>query len=435
MSTSLPTFPSPKGAETVESPPGSGELGLETPVSELLEPEIEPPPSPDPTPHDPSSQETQAPPGGGWFRRGFWWVLNGFFSASEWVFGLASVIFGLAILAAIPIIQFLSLGYLLESSGRIARTGRFMSGFIGVRFAARAGGVFLCSWLLLLPLRYLSDVAFTASIIDPEGPKAARLRLLVLVLTVILGFHLVLAVSRGGKIRYFLWPFNFLWAIKEIRKGGAYTRARDATWDTVMGLRLPYYFWLGLRGFAGALFWLIFPVGLLAMGHLPTPIAPLFGFAGAFWLAITVQYLPILQTRMAAQNRFAALFEWREARYVYGRAPWAISFATVLILFSSIPLYLLKIEVIPSEALWLPTLFFMAFIFPARYLMGWAIGRGLKRLTKRHWFFRWTGRLPLLPAALFYVLFVFLSQYTSWNGILAMFEQHAFLLPVPFFGM
>jgi hypothetical protein len=33
------------------------------------------------------------------------------------------------------------------------------------------------------------------------------------------------------------------------------------------------------------------------------------------------------------------------------------------------------------------------------------------------------------------VLFVFLSQYISWSGIIGLYEQHAFLLPVPYVGM
>ena len=64
-----------------------------------------------------------------------------------------------------------------------------------------------------------------------------------------------------------------------------------------------------------------------------------------------------------------------------------------------------------------------------------ALGRADRRPTPRHWFFRWTGRLPLLPVALFYVLVVFFTQYTSWNGVWSLYEQHAFLAPVPFFGM
>ena len=99
------------------------------------------------------------------------------------------------------------------------------------------------------------------------------------------------------------------------------------------------------------------------------------------------------------------------------------------------PLYLLKIEIIPREAAWLPSLVFIVFIFPARLLTGWALGRAGRRLTPRHWFFRWTGRLPLLPAVAFYVLIVFFSQYTSWNGVWSLYEQHAFLVPAPFIGL
>ena len=33
-----------------------------------------------------------------------------------------------------------------------------------------------------------------------------------------------------------------------------------------------------------------------------------------------------------------------------------------------------------------------------------------------------------------YVLIVFLAQYTSWGGAWDLYEQHAFLLPVPFLG-
>ncbi|MFT6621598.1 MAG: hypothetical protein ACJASX_004518, partial [Limisphaerales bacterium] len=60
-------------------------------------------------------------------------------SATEWVFGMATIIVGLAIAAVIPIVNFISLGYLLEVSGRVARTGRFTEGFIGARPAAMLG--------------------------------------------------------------------------------------------------------------------------------------------------------------------------------------------------------------------------------------------------------------------------------------------------------
>ena len=105
----------------------------------------------------------------------------------------------------------------------------------------------------------------------------------------------------------------------------------------------------------------------------------------------------------------------------------------VTLLFA-LPLYLFKIEIVPEEAAWLPGLIFIAFIYPARLLTGWSMGRAARRRVPRHWFFRWTGRLPLLPAAGIYVVIVFFAQYTSWNGVWSLYEQHAFLLPAPFFG-
>jgi len=367
----------------------------------------------------------------GLFKRFFFWTLL----KIEWVFGLMSMILALAILAAIPGLQFLSLGYMLESSTRVAKSGRIQDGFIGIRTAARLGGSVLAIWLLLLPLRYLSNVAFTAQIINPDGRNAAKLRFWVLILTILLGVHIVFALARGGRLRHFFWPLNFLIVYRQFKLGGAYAKARDATWDFLLGLRLPHYFWLGLRGFLAAFLWLIIPATLLAFGQVKTPIAPLVGILGALLLAIVVLHLPLLQTQMAIENRFAAAFDWRGVRRAFNRAPWACSLALVLTLIFALPLYFLKIEVIPQEALWLPTLVFILFIFPTRLITGWAMWRTKVRETARHWFFRWTGRLPLLPAVLIYLLFVFFSQYTSWNGIASLYEQHAFLLPVPFFGL
>ena len=363
------------------------------------------------------------------------WIFFQILSGLDWLFGLAAMMCALAVLAALPLFQFLSLGYMLESAARVARSGRIRDGFIGIRTASKAGKAVAAIWILLLPLRYLSDVAFTAQIINPDGRNAAILRFWTMILTILVGCHIVFALARGGRIRHFLWPFNFLSVYREIRKGKAYSRARDATLQQIGAFRLPHYFWLGIRGFAGAFFWLVIPVSLLAFGQAKIPIAPLFGFLGALLLAIVVLHLPLLQTRMAVENRFRIVFDFWGARRAYTRAPWACSFSLILTIAFALPLYLLKIEVIPQEALWLPTLVFILFIFPARIITGWAVGRTLKREKPRHWFFRWTGRLPLLPAIGIYLLFVFFSQYTSWNGIGSLYEQHAFLLPVPFFGM
>jgi hypothetical protein len=356
-------------------------------------------------------------------------------SVLEWLFGVAVLMVGLAILAALPVLQFLSLGYLLEAGARVARSGRLRDGFIGVRLAARLGGIVVGSWLLLLPVRLVAGLARSAQIIDPGGEVARAWRVWLLVLIGATALHIAAACMRGGRLRYFAWPFNIVWILRRLLRGGYYNEARDAVWNVAVSLRLPYYFSLGFRGFVGALAWLVVPVTLLALGRLPAPAAPLLGFVGALLLGVVLLYLPFLQMRLAALNRLRAAFEVRKVREEFRRAPWAFAVAFVITLLLALPLYLLKIEVVPQEAAWLPSLVFIAFIFPARLLTGWALSRACRRETRRHWFFRWTGRLPLLPAAAFYVVIVYFSQFTSWNGVWSLYEQHAFLLPVPFFGL
>ncbi len=363
------------------------------------------------------------------------WVYRTIASTLEWLFGALVLMVGLAVLAALPIVQFLSLGYLLEAGGRVARSGRLREGFIGVRLAARLGGVIAGSWLLLLPVRLVAGLAHSAHVIDPGGAIARAWRTGLLVLIGVTALHIASACARGGKLRYFVWPFNVFWLLRRLLRGGYYTEARDAVWDVFVSLRLRYYFWLGFRGFIAAFTWLVIPVTLIALGRTTLPAAPLLGFVGALALALVLLYLPFLQLRMATLDRLAAGFNVVAVRAEYRRAPWAFSLAFVVTLLTALPLYLLKIEMIPREAAWLPSLVFIAFIFPARLLTGWALSRARRRRTPRHWLFRWTGRVPYLPAAAFYVLIVYFTQFTSWNGVWSLYEQHAFLLPVPFFGM
>ena len=360
---------------------------------------------------------------------------RGVASLLEWLFGAASLVVGLAVLAALPLLQFLSLGYLLEAGACVARSGRLRDGFIGVRLAARLGGVVLGGWLLLWPVRFVADLARAAQVIDPGGEAASRWRFWLLVLIAATALHVGAACARGGRLRYFLWPFNVVWLLRRLFRGGYLAEARDAVWDVTMSLRLPYYFWLGFRGFVAALAWLVIPVSLLAAGRGANPLAPLVGFLGALLLVAVLLYLPFLQLRLAEVGRLSAAFAVGAVRRDYARAPWAFCAAFVVTLLSSLPLYLFKIEMMPRDAAWLAAVVFIVFIFPARLMTGWAVGRSHRRAVPRHWFFRWTGRLPLLPAVLFYVLVVYFTQFTSWNGIWSLYEQHAFTLPVPFFGM
>jgi hypothetical protein len=349
-------------------------------------------------------------------------------SAFEWLFGVVSLFLGLSILASVLVGQFLVLGYILEVSGRISRSGRLRDAFIGIRTFARMGGIALGCFLLWLPLYFLSIYAENAAIIDPGSPVARQWKFALSVLAVIFALHVGMACMRGGHFRYFLWPFNLVWLVRRILRGGSYQEARDNLWEFVARLRLPYYFWLGLRGFVGALLWLAIPALLLSQGHK----APIVGLLGAVLLGFVVLYLPFLQARFARDNRLRAYRELQPVREEYCRAPIAFALALSLQLFTALPLYLFRIEMIPKDLVFLEALIFLLFLFPARMLAGWAYSRPMRSAQPRHWIFRWFGRVVVWPAVIAYVVFVFFSQHTDWTGILSLFNQHAFQLPVPF---
>lgn len=356
-------------------------------------------------------------------------------STIEWAFGMASIVVGLALLAAVPVLNFLSLGYLLEVSGKVARSGRLRDGFIGVRKAARIGSLLFGTWLVLWPARFVSGMWRDANLIDPGGGTARGYGVAVVVVTILTSIHIAWAWIRGGRLRSFLWPAPIK-LLRWVRRPGSYGFYRDAVLDFIVGLRLPHFFWLGARGFAGCVCWLLPPVGIFIIAsYLPAGGGVILSLVGGFMLFLVVLYLPFLQVNFVIQNRLAAIFEWRTVREMFCRAPIAIWFALLITLLFAMPLYLLKVEMTAQEIAWLPGLVFVMFIFPARLLTGWAVSRSLKRETESLFLFRWVMRVLEFPVAGFYVVFVYLSQYYSWDGVYGLLEQHAFLVPAPLMGL
>jgi hypothetical protein len=356
-------------------------------------------------------------------------------SASEWLFGLASLFAGLAMLATFPIVQLLSLGYLLESSGRVARSGRLRDGFVGVRKAARVGSVLLGAWLTFWPLRLVADLAYSSWLIEPSGRAAVGWRTALVVLTGLTVWHLGWACFRGGRLRHFLWPAPVAF-VRRLRRGGMYREARDRLAEFVASLRPGHYFSLGARGFAGAAAWLVLPVLLLiASFRLPDGPAALCGVLGLLTLPLVALYLPFLQAQFACENRLVAMFDVGRVRQAFQRAPIAFWFSLLVLLAFALPPFLLKIEFVEREIAGVESLVFVALIAPARLLAGWALGRGRHRVQPRFFLVRWLGRLGMLPLVIVYAVVVSLSRYTSWYGSWSLFEQHAFLLPAPFLGL
>jgi hypothetical protein len=170
-----------------------------------------------------SAEESQAlpPPARSWFSALVRRIVHAVGSAAEWLLGLASLVLILSTLAAWPLVQLLSLGYLLESSARVARTGRLRDGFIGVRRAAHIGGMAAGIWLVLRPAWLVELMAGSAELIDPGGRIAHNWRVALVLVLVLTFFHIATAIARGGRLRHFLWPFGHpFWLYRRIREGG-----------------------------------------------------------------------------------------------------------------------------------------------------------------------------------------------------------------------
>ena len=176
--------------------------------------------------------------------------------------------------------------------------------------------------------------------------------------------------------------------------------------------------------------WLVVPTTLLILGRWAPPV----GLLGAGMLVGVATTLPFLQVRFALNGRFGAFGDTRAVRERFGRAPWAFAFAFLVTVLAAVPLYLLKVEMMPPEVAGLSSILFVASLFPARVACGWAYARGDRRAAPRHWSSRWLARAGLLAAGVAYVGIVFLTQATSWRGAWSLYEQHAFMIPVPFLG-
>jgi hypothetical protein len=95
----------------------------------------------------------------------FFWIG----SVLEWLCGALTLTVTLAVLSVIPILNFLSLGYLLEASSRVAKAKRLRAGFIGVRKAI-FGRIVVGAWLILWPDRFILSMEKDAKLIaDGSG--------------------------------------------------------------------------------------------------------------------------------------------------------------------------------------------------------------------------------------------------------------------------
>ncbi|MGB0596047.1 MAG: DUF4013 domain-containing protein [Rubripirellula sp.] len=353
-------------------------------------------------------------------------------------FSLASLVALLAFLTAIPVLQLIAFGYLLGVAGGLANGRTFRESLPQFRQAGQIGLAALAVFVSALPTQLLVHWESVAYLIDPGSGQAAAMRVLAIASSVLATGYLLWAWVRGGRLKHYLWPEPKRF-FREGWRWRTYRTAPDRLWEFTSSLRLAHYFWLGARGAFGTLIWLI-PALMIIMAFREgeSGLAGLVGFLSLVCLGLGIMYLPMLQAHYAAENRFKALFEVRHIRRCFRRAPWAWLVAMFIsLVLTPIPLYLLKIEATQQEVMWLPCLLFVAFILPARISTGLALRRARRRPEPEgRWatISRWVVRLNMLMVVAIYLLFVYVSQYTSWDGLATWVQQHAILVPVPFFS-
>lgn len=359
--------------------------------------------------------------------------------------GVLSMVLVLSLVATVPVLQFASLGYMLECSGRVARGLPLRTCFPGF---PRFGQCVRCGlWVFLtwLPIWFLTDLGYSSELIQPGSIQAARLRGIARVLSILWVLWVAWAIARGGKWHQFLWPQPIRF-VRTILRFGFWRDLEDRWWRFLTGLHLWRLIKLGFKASLGALIWLGLPaLAILVALNGSSDASPaqqgalgLLGLLGALSMAWVLQYLPVLQILLASQplpseQKFALMWRRDAVRQVFRRVPWTFTLTHLLFFALALPLYPLRIEEIPQQLWFALSIVFVLAMFPAKLLIGWGVRRSNRVSRDMHWFWRWLAWIPMMAAIAIYVGFLYLGKFTLWQGGISVLLQHAFLPPVPFY--
>ena len=352
-------------------------------------------------------------------------------------FGTFCLVLLLAILAAIPGLNILTLGYLVDPQRRVAESGRLRDGFPLMLLAPRLGVICFFTLLFLIPIALQATrVSDAAVILSPTDVRVVRMATVLRVMQTIIAVHLLLAIARGGTVGCFLRPFkNLRWMLKQLFTEQGRQNMSHGAEQVLQLIRPVHHFWIGLKAFFGAVCWLLIPTGLLVAYSAPGRIAPIYGvlsFLGVVLMIPVTAWLPSLQVHQAVTGRFRSIFQVSAARRIIRNTPLSWMLSTILIYVMTFPLYLTKIKLLPADALLVLTPFFILLTYPARILVAWAYHRGMNR-HRVAWFpVRWSCRLMMTVLLAGYAGFLFLTPFISELGKAAPLENQAFLSPVPY---
>lgn len=348
--------------------------------------------------------------------------------------GLVSLVAILAVLAAIPVVNFLALGYLLEAEGRVVRSGRFRDGMPFAGALPRLGAVALGVWFWLAVVRLVALAAADAALVDPGGPAATRWAALRGAVTCLVGSHVALALFAGGGLAAFFRPLRNLRLFLAACRNGQVWRGTAAGLAHALDVIRPgRLFSLGVRGFIGGFVWIAIPTILFAsLRETRRPGQVLVVLLGGGLLAVVLSWVPFLQARFAAENRLAAFRDVGAVREAWRRAPVAMFLAVVVLYAASLPLPLFKVLAPPRDVVPFLTPIFVLTIYPARLVVARATAWAATRPARRWLVVRAAVGLALVPLFGFYLFLLFFTPAIDALGRRVLFDHHALLLPSPF---
>jgi hypothetical protein len=356
--------------------------------------------------------------------------------------GLVFLVALLALCASIPVLNLLALGYLMEVQARVARSGKLRSAFYLIPAAQRLGCMLLATWLWLLPIDFMAGAARDSWLLAPGTSTAWLWTLSLVVVSLLIAVHLLVAIACGGGWWRFVRPIsNARWLVSRLRLGQYWQGAHDAIREFVAAFECTRLLRLGLLGFAAAYVWLVFPTLLFTMLDDVTNRWQIAGFlVGCVALTVTLTWLPLLMVHVAVEGRWRAMFALTAVRRLALQSPfcWAIATA-ILLACSTVPMLytaLLKNQIPPHDARWDVMLVFLVTVVPARALLGWVYHRATRQpQSTPTWLWRiWqaTNVAALCAGAGFYVYFLNLAATGGELGQRAVWQLHAVLLPFPF---
>ena len=120
------------------------------------------------------SEDATAEPAAQFTRRFRIYHLPGYILLQIWRFMCLALL--LAVVAAIPVVQLASLGYLLESAGRLAQSDGRKRPLPGLELAGKVGVFAALATLTWLPVWFVCDLSYSGQLLMPNTPSASRWR-------------------------------------------------------------------------------------------------------------------------------------------------------------------------------------------------------------------------------------------------------------------